>query len=152
MLETEAVEFEIGGVFHRDIIDIISSVYQSDAVKSFTHIPFLEFWKPSEDASPERLYGEIYSSQVMLDVDDDICKHCLANNSDSQDLEAVSVPLLLYLDSTHLANFGNSSSWPVYMFFGSQSKYIRAMPTSSACHHIAYMPSVHCIQISLSIS
>ena len=152
MLETEAVEFEIGGVFHCDIIDVISSVYQSDAVKSFTHIPFSEFWKPSEDAPPEHLYGEIYSSQAMLDVDDDICKHCLANNSDSQDLEAVSVPLLLYSDSTHLANFGNASSWPVYMFFGSQSKYIRAMPTSSACHHIAYMPSVRCIQISLSIS
>jgi hypothetical protein len=43
MLETEAAEFEIGGVFHRDIIDVISSVYQSDAVKSFHLIPFKEF-------------------------------------------------------------------------------------------------------------
>ncbi len=142
MLETEAAEFEIGGVFHRDIIDVISSVYQSDAVKSFHFIPFKEFWKPSEDAPPERLYGELFSSQAMLDADDEICRQCLENDPDHPDLEAVSVPILLYSDSTHLASFGTASCWPVYMFFGSQSKYVRAMPTSYACHHIAYIPKV----------
>ena len=146
MLEADAAEFDIGGVFHRDIMNVISSVYQSDIVKSFEHVPFKEFWKASEDAPPERLYGEIFSSQAMLDADDEVCKCCLENDSDSQDLEAVSVPLMLYSDSTHLANFGNASAWPVYMFFGSQSKYVRAMPTSSACHHIAYLPSVHNIE------
>lgn len=142
MLESHAAEFEVGGVYHRDIIDVITSVYQSDVVKSFNHIPFKKFWKPSEDAPPERLYGEIFSSQAMLDVDDDICKCYLGNESDSQNIEAVSVPLLLYSDSTHLANFGNASCWPVYMFFGSQSKYIRDRPTAFASHHIAYMPKV----------
>jgi hypothetical protein len=141
MPEEDAVEFKIDGVIHRDIIDVISSVYQSDA-GSFNHIPFKHFWNPSEDTPPERLYGEIFSSQAMLDADDDICAHCLANDLDSVDLEAVCVPLLLYSDSTHLANFGTASSWPMYMYFGSQSKYIRAMPTSYTCHHIAYMPSV----------
>jgi len=82
----------------------------------------------------------------MLDTDDEICKCCLENDSDSQDLEAVSIPLMLYSDSTHPANFGNASAWPVYMFFGSQSKYVRAMPTFSACHHIAYLPSVRNIE------
>jgi Plavaka transposase len=147
MLESKAAVFDVGGVFHRDIIDVISSVYQSDVVRSFNLIPFKEFWKPSEDAPPERLYGEIFSSQVMLDTDDDIYKCSLGNDSDSQDLEAVSVPLLLYSDSTHLANFGNASCWPIYLFFGSQSKYVRDMPSSFACHHIAYMPSVRNIQV-----
>lgn len=142
MLESEAAEFEVAGVFHRDLIDVISSVFQSDTVKSFNHIPFKEFWKASDDSPPERLYGEIYSSQEMLDVDDNIRKSCLGDDSDSQDLETVSVPLLLYSDSTHLASFGSASAWPIYMFFGSQSKYVRATPSSYACHHIAYMPSV----------
>jgi hypothetical protein len=141
MLESDAAEFEVGGIFHRDIIDVITMVYQSDAVKTFNHIPFKEFWRPSENAPPERLYGEIFSSQEVLDADDEICKWCLDNDLDSG-LEAITVPLLLYSDSTHLASFGTASCWPVYMFFGSQSKYIRAMPTSSACHHIAYLPSV----------
>jgi hypothetical protein len=145
MPESQAVEFEIGGIFHRDIVDVISSVYQSDAVRSFEHIPFRHFWKPSKDATPERLYGEIFSSQAMLDSDDELCKRSFENDSTFPDLEAVTVPLLLYSDSTHLANFGTASSWPVYLFFGGQSKYIRAMPTSFACHHIAYIPSVRWI-------
>jgi hypothetical protein len=148
MPESEAAEFEISGVFHRDIIDVISSVYRSDEVLSFNLIPFEQYWKPSEDAPPERIYSEIFSSQVMLDADAEVYKHCLENDSDPAVLETVIVPLLLYSDSTHLANFGTASSWPIYMFFGGQSKYVRAMPTSFACHHIAYMPSVRHIQLS----
>jgi len=79
----------------------------------------------------------------MLDIDDNICKSCLGNDSDSQDLEAVSVPMLLYSDATHLASSGRASLWLVYMFFGSQLKYVRAMPTSHTCYHIVYMPEVH---------
>jgi len=145
MLETEATEFEVGGVFHRDIINVISLIYQSNAVQSFEHVPFKQFWKPSEDSLPKRLYGEVYSSQAMLNADDEICKCSLEIDSDplEPDLEAMSVPLLFYSDSTHLANFETASCWPVYMFFRSQSKYVWAMPTSSTCHHIAYMPLVH---------
>jgi hypothetical protein len=142
MPESEAAEFEVGGVFHRDILDVISSVYQSDVVQSFIHVPFREFWKPSDEAPPECLYREIYSSQAMLDADEEICRLSLENDPENSDLEAVSVPLLLYSDSTHLTSFGTAACWPVYLFFGSQSKYIRAAPTSSACHHIAYMPNV----------
>jgi Plavaka transposase len=148
MAESDAAELEVAGVFHRDLVDVITSVYQSDAIRSFDHIPFKHFWKPSEDGPPERLYGEIFSSDVLLDADKEICA---LNDSDGADLEAITVPLLLYSDATHLANFGTASCWPVYVFFGSESKYVRAMPTSSACHHIAYMPSVRCIYIPFSI-
>jgi hypothetical protein len=149
MSEGNAAEFEIRGVFHRNIIDVISSVYQSDLVRSFNNIPFKQFWKPSEDAPPECLYGELFSSQSMLDADNKICRLCLENNLDDSDLEAITVPILLYSDSTHLASFRTASCWPVYLLFGSQSKYVRAMPTSSACHHIAYMPKVCHIQVTL---
>jgi len=140
MPETNAAEFEVGGVLHHDIIDIISLVYQSDAVELFNHILFKEFWKPSEDAPLNHLYREIFSSEEMLDADDKIYKCCLVNDLDSEDIEVACIPLLLYLDSTHLTNFGTASCWPIYMFFGSQSKYIWAMPTSFMCHHITYMP------------
>ena len=32
MLESKAAEFKIGGVFHHDIINMISTVYQSNTV------------------------------------------------------------------------------------------------------------------------
>jgi len=62
MLESKAAEFEVRGVFHWDIIDVISLVYRSDVVRSFNYIPFKQFWKPSKDAPPERLYGELFTS------------------------------------------------------------------------------------------
>jgi len=61
-MESDAAEFEVRGIFHHDIIDVISTVYQSDMVKSFNHVPFKEYWKPLEDLPLECLYGEIYSS------------------------------------------------------------------------------------------
>ena len=110
-------------------------------MQSFTHIPFKEYWRPSDDAPPECLYGEVFSSQAMLDADNDLCKSCPESSRDS--LKAFIVPLLLYSHLMHLANFGNASSWPVYLFFGNQSKYIQAMPSSFSCHHATYIPKVH---------
>jgi hypothetical protein len=48
---------------------------------------------------------------------------------------------MFWSDATHLANFGTAKLWPIYMFLGNLSKYIRAEPTSNACHHVAYIPS-----------
>lgn len=61
MPESNAAELEVAGVFHCDVIDVISLVYQSDAAQTFDHIPFKQYWKPSEHAPSERLYGEISS-------------------------------------------------------------------------------------------
>ena len=71
--------------------------------------------------------------------------HGLNDNSahgPNDDLETFIVSALLYSDSTHLAQFGNASLWPIYLFLGNVSKYIRSKPTSFAAHHIAYIPTV----------
>ena len=41
---------------------------------------------------------------------------------------------MFWSDATHLAQFGNASAWPIYLFFGNQSKYIQGCPNSGACH------------------
>ena len=46
------------------------------------------------------------------------------------------------LDATKLGQFGTSKAWPVYIFFGNQSKYERNKPSAYAAHHVAYLPSV----------
>ena len=58
------------------------------------------------------------------------------------DLKCVVAPLTLWSDATQLANFGDASLWPIYLYFGNQSKYTRCLPTASACHHVAYIPTV----------
>jgi hypothetical protein len=57
-------------------------------------------------------------------------------------LEQVIAGLMFWSDATHLAQFGNASAWPVYLFFGNQSKYAHACPTTNACYPIAFISSV----------
>jgi hypothetical protein len=62
--------------------------------------------------------------------------------SDNPNTEVAIAPILVWSDSTHLANFGTASLWPIYIFFGNLSKYTRGKPTAFAAHHLAYIPSV----------
>ena len=62
----------------------------------------------------------------------------------------VLIGIMIWSDSTLLANFGTASLWPIYLYFGNQSKYSRAKPSDFAAHHLAYIPKV--VHIPLRIS
>ncbi|KZT05800.1 uncharacterized protein LAESUDRAFT_760025 [Laetiporus sulphureus 93-53] len=98
----------------------------------------LEFWQPSSDSPPERLYGELYTADAMIAEQKKLESQC----SEPDDIEPVIAAIMLYSDSTHLANFGTASLWPMYAFIGNQSKYISAKPTSFVAHHLAYIPKL----------
>jgi hypothetical protein len=57
-------------------------------------------------------------------------------------IETAIAAMMLWSDSTHLAEFGTASLWPIYLMFGNQSKYSRAKPSVFAAHHVAYIPLV----------
>jgi len=57
-------------------------------------------------------------------------------------LETFIVAALLYSDATHLASFGSASLWPIYLFLGNVSKYIRSKPTSSGKRVLLRRPVV----------
>jgi hypothetical protein len=141
--EKDAPEFEVHGVFTRSLVNIIQDAFQDPTALTFHMTPFQHFWLPSKDGPPVRLYSELYSSDAMLD---EHAKIAAQPREPRCELETVVAAIMLWSDSTHLANFGNASLWPVYAFFGNQSKYVRAKPTSFACHHLAYIPSVRTIE------
>ena len=130
---------EVDNVYHCSIIDIIKNVYTSDVASTFHTTPFRQLWTTSDNRIVN-VYSELYSSPALLDAYQEI--NALPRDP-GDDLERVVVPLMMWSDSMHLANFGDASLWPFYLFFGSQSKYTRGKPTASACHHIAYIPKVH---------
>ena len=103
--------------------------------------PYESLWRP-DPGDPdlvERLHGEIYQSDAMLEAHDEVSK--LPRLMDDT-LERVVALLMVWSDSTQLANFGTASLWPFYLYFGNQSKYRRGKPTANACHHLAYLPTV----------
>ncbi|KAG6884335.1 hypothetical protein C0992_006502, partial [Termitomyces sp. T32_za158] len=122
--------------YHRDFVEVLKSGIQDYAAKKFHWHGFQLFWKPSENEPEQRVYGEAYTSDYFLKLEETIIP------VEGCNLEIAVIPLMLYSDSTQLANFGTAALWPLYMWFGSISKYIRGKTTSFSAHHIAYLPSL----------
>ncbi|KAH7904490.1 hypothetical protein BJ138DRAFT_1019091 [Hygrophoropsis aurantiaca] len=59
-------------------------------------------------------------------------------NEPGCDRPKVVVALQFWSDSTHLTSFGNAKLWPLYLWFGNESKYRRCKPSCHLCNHIAY--------------
>lgn len=90
----------------------------------------------------QRIYDELYSSDVWIEAHASLQRQ---REDAGEALEYALAGLMLWSDSTHLANFGSASLWPIYLYFGNQSKYERVRPTMNACHHLAYIPSVRLV-------
>jgi hypothetical protein len=101
-------------------------------------IAYCEYWQCSPDHAIE-VFSEAYSSPEMLKTYDEI--NALPRKAGDK-YECSIASLMFWSDATHLANFGDASLWPFYLYFGNQSKYVQGKPTASACHHVAYIPTV----------
>jgi hypothetical protein len=139
-LPVEGVPFPIPGLWHRSITGIIEAVFRDDpASKSFHLHPFLHEFCPEDGRPPERVYGELFTSQAVIDEDARLQRS--PPEGDCK-LPRVIAELMFWSDSTHLAQFGHAKTWPIYMIFGNQSKFMSTQPAAHAAHHVAFIPSV----------
>ena len=133
--------FKFPGLHHRSLVNVIKTVYSDLTSISFHYMPFKSFWKDSSipESVPQRVYDELYSSDAMIEAHMKLQQQPLELGCT---LECVVASLMLWSDSTHLANFGTASLWPLYLFFGGQSKWVHRKPKTASCHHVAYIPKV----------
>jgi len=127
-------------VYYRKILDVVKAALSEPAAEKFHTFPFKEFWRPGSSEPEERVYSEIYTGDHWNDECEKI--HATNQRGPHRDLEAFLIALMIWSDSTSLAQFGNAQLWPIYLYLGNQSKYTCAKPSSFAAHHIAYMPKV----------
>ncbi|KAF9493424.1 hypothetical protein BDN71DRAFT_1483520 [Pleurotus eryngii] len=138
--EDEAPEFEVQGVIYQPLLDVLMESFQGPAFEKYHLTPFEYCHDPAlhptitPSSTPghepfgelppkhQHVYGEIYTSPAMMKA------HLMLPPDPT--LETVVAAYMFWSDSTHLANFGN------------ESKYTRAQPTSNACQHQAYIPSL----------
>ncbi|KIM61037.1 hypothetical protein SCLCIDRAFT_26188 [Scleroderma citrinum Foug A] len=130
--------FTIPGLFHRSLTSVIRAVFAEKAAKWFHLTPFKQIWKSPATSQEQCLYNELYTSDAWITAHDDLQKQ---QRDDGCTLEC-SMGQFADADATHLAQFGHASAWPVYLFFGNQSKYVRARPNSGTCHPIAFIPTL----------
>ena len=133
--------------YYRKILDVIKAALSELESKTFHTFPFRAYWRPSEGEPAERVYSESYTANTWNNEYDEINKS--REDGPNRDLEAFIVALLIWSDSTVLAQFGTASLWPIYLYIGNQSKYTRAKPTSMSAHHLAYLPKVCCYIFSI---
>lgn len=128
--------FVVPGFMYRPLTSVIEVAFSEPISKWFHFIPFKRIWK-SASGREQRIFDELYSSDVWNKAHDEIQKQ---KRDDNCRLERVIAGLMFWSDSTQLAQFGHSSAWPVYLFFGNLSKYIRASVAPGTCHPIAFIP------------
>jgi len=135
--EAAAPTYNIDGLLYRKLYDVVKETYQENAAAHFHLSPFEEYFQPTPDSPPERIYSELYTCNAYHQE----YKRILMANPNS-DLDIVICPLMIWSDATHLTSFGSASLWPIYLYNGGQSKYTRSKPSSFAAHHLAYVPKV----------
>lgn len=137
LLESDAPQFPVHGLRYRKITDVIKTVF-TDAPVGTIHLTPFQLFQRTVDGTDQRIYSELYTSDRFLRVHNKI----RSDFKNRTKLETVVAAMMLWSDSTHLANFGTAALWPVYLFFGNVSKYVRAQPSSFSSNHIAYLPNV----------
>ncbi|KAJ7123862.1 hypothetical protein C8R43DRAFT_899420 [Mycena crocata] len=130
--------FKVPGLHCRSIVEVIKAAFADAAARDFHLTPFKRMLK-SATGVVTRVYDEVYTSDAWLKAHDLLQKQAAEPGCK---LERVIAGLMFWSDSTHLADFGTAKAWPIYMYFANLSKYVRARPSSGACHHMAYIPSV----------
>lgn len=135
--EKDAPVFEVDTLFYRHPLEVVKAALSELDTEYFHFYPFRSYWQADSNSKPERIYSELYNSNAYLEEHERIQQaHA------TPDCDTVVAAIMLWSDSTQLANFGSASLWPIYLFLGNQSKYTRCKPAAFAAHHIAYIPKV----------
>ena len=117
---------------------MLESIQDKSNTTAFHWYGYKEVWQPPyRDAPPEQVWGELYTSDAFLSAERD-----LINTQTASSQPCVIAAFMIWSDSTHLAQFGQAKAWPIYAYFGNQSKYIRCKPTMRLAQVVGYVPPV----------
>jgi Plavaka transposase len=131
--------FQAGTFYCRSIVSVLRERLASADAHHFHYDPYELYWQPRPESDPIRLFGDLYTSSEFLRI------HQELQDSPPEPgctLPRVVIGLIFSSDLTHLTQFGDVKLWPVYLFFGNDSKYRRCKPSCHLCNHIAYLQAV----------
>jgi hypothetical protein len=132
-------EYTVKDFHHRSLVSVIREKLSNTSTEQFHYEPYELNWQPGETQRPSRVQSELYASPAFIDAHREL--HA-SPPEPGCDLPRVIVALMFWSDVTHLTSFGDAKIWPLYMFFGNESKYRRCKPSCHLCHHLAYFQSV----------
>ncbi|KAF7970284.1 hypothetical protein HWV62_24482 [Athelia sp. TMB] len=133
--------FLVGDFYHRSLIEVLREKLGNSADDQHFHYqPYELRWQPQANMdSTERVYGELYTSPAFLEAHNKLQD---SNGEPGCTLERVVAAMMFASDATQLATYGTAKLWPLYLWFGNESKYRRGKPTFKLCHHVAYFQTL----------
>ena len=105
----------------------------------YHHEPYELWWYSPNKACDVRVHGELYTSEAFIKAQEQLMA---SPREPDCDLPRCVAALMFWSDATQLTSFGSAKLWPLYLYFGNQSKYLRCQPSSKLCSHVAYFQSV----------
>ena len=133
-------EYLVTDFYHRSLVSVIKEALSNPVNDDLFHYePYTLHFQPDAASDPLRVHGELYTSPAFIDA-----HTSLQDMPPEEDcsLERCIVALMFSSDATHLTSFGDAKLWPLYLFFGNESKYRRCKPSCRLGHHIAYFQPV----------
>ncbi|KAJ3529674.1 hypothetical protein NMY22_g8899 [Coprinellus aureogranulatus] len=134
--------FNIPGLHYRPILALLRAAFAHPLAAQYHFSPYKLYHTSPHDGKDRRIHSEVYDSDAFIEEHDRVQRAKNPPDDPHCEREKVVAAIMLWSDSTHLANFGTAKLWPIYMFLGNLSKYVRALPNSGACQHVAYIPSL----------
>ena len=126
--------------YHRSLVAVIrEKVCDPRSHHAFHYEPYALRWHPPHKTREIGVHGELFTSESFVNA------HNQLQNSPPEpgcDLPCRIVALMFWSDATQLTAFGDAKLWPLYMYFGNESKYTRCQPSAHLCNHIAYFQTV----------
>ena len=133
-------DYIIEDFHHRSLVDIIRENISDASHHRLLHYePYELRWHPPHRDKDERVYGELYTSASFLTA------HRQLQDSPPEpgcNLPRRVIALMFWSDATHLTAFGTAKLWPLYVYMGNESKYVRCRPSCNLCSHAAYFQTV----------
>jgi Plavaka transposase len=132
--------YTVTDFYRRSLVSIIRERV-SDPVhhRLFHYEPYKLRWHPPHRAHDIGVYGDLFTSPAFFE------SHCALQDSPPEpgcSLPRRIVALMFWSDATQLTSFSDAKLWPLYLFFGNESKYSRCCPSANLCAHAAYFQTV----------
>ncbi|KIK18270.1 hypothetical protein PISMIDRAFT_14512 [Pisolithus microcarpus 441] len=128
--------YTVNGFYHHSLTLIICEAVTNPAhVQHFHFVPYELQWQPAHRDHDVKVHGELFTSTAFFEAHQELQD---SPQEPGCDLPRVIAALMFWSDSTQLAQFGSAKLWPLYVFFGNESKYRRCQPSNHLCSHVAY--------------
>ena len=134
------VAYSVHNFYHRSLISVIrEKVVDSRNHHAFHYEPYALCWHPPHKTREIGVHGELFTSKSFLDAHNQLQS---SPREPGCELPRRIIALMFWSDATQLTAFGDAKLWPLYMYFGNESKYARSQPSAYLCNHVAYFQTV----------